>query len=302
MPNILIVGSSNTDMVVQTERFPLPGETLTGGEFFLFQGGKGANQAVASARMGGTVHFLTKLGKDMFGQQTRKSLRDEGISPDLILEEEGIASGVALILVEDSGENQIVVVPGANGKLSPEDLTKAIPFLETADLLLCQLETPIPTVEALAQLARKFEKRLILNPAPAQALPESLYQNLFLITPNETEASLLSGIALEKESSLSEIGDWFLSKGVQNIILTLGEKGAYFHNSSRQFLIPSQKVKAIDTTGAGDVFNGTLVVALAEGMDWEKAIQTANRAAAISVTRMGAQPSIPFRSEVYGKQ
>lgn len=289
-------------MVVQTERFPLPGETLTGGEFFLFQGGKGANQAVASARMGGTVHFLTKLGKDMFGQQTRKSLRDEGISPDLILEEEGIASGVALILVEDSGENQIVVVPGANGKLSPEDLTKAIPFLETADLLLCQLETPIPTVEALAQLARKFEKRLILNPAPAQALPESLYQNLFLITPNETEASLLSGIALENESSLSEIGDWFLSKGVQNIILTLGEKGAYFHNSSRQFLIPSQKVKAIDTTGAGDVFNGTLVVALAEGMDWEKAIQTANRAAAISVTRMGAQPSIPFRSEVYEKQ
>ncbi|GMQ25067.1 ribokinase [Algoriphagus sp. oki45] len=299
MANILVVGSSNTDMVVKTSRFPLPGETLTGGDFFLFQGGKGANQAVAASRMGGKVSFLTKLGQDLFGQQTRKSLEQEGIFPELILEDKNTSSGVALIMVDQAGENQIVVVPGANGNLLPEDLSKAENALEEADIVLSQLETPLSTLLSLAKSVEIAGKKLILNPAPAQALPDSIYKNLFLITPNETEASLLTGISLENNSALSKIGNWFLDKGVQNIIVTLGEKGAYFHSSKMQVLIPTHPVHAVDTTAAGDVFNGTLAVALAEGMNWEKAIQTANKASGIAVTRMGAQPSIPFRNEVF---
>ncbi|GMQ30289.1 ribokinase [Algoriphagus confluentis] len=299
MANILIVGSSNTDLVVKTPRFPKPGETLTGGDFFLFQGGKGANQAVAAARMGGQVSFLTKLGKDLFGEQTRESLEQEGIFPELILEDKNTSSGVALIMVDQAGENQIVVVPGANGNLLPKDLSKADDVLKKADIVLSQLETPLTTLLSLGKSVEKTGKKLILNPAPAQTLPDSIYQNLFLITPNETEASLLTGISLEIETALSKIGNWFLEKGVQNIIVTLGEKGAYFHSSKVQFLVPTHPVKAVDTTAAGDVFNGTLAVALAEGMNWEKAIQTANKASGIAVTRMGAQPSIPFRKEVF---
>lgn len=298
MAHILIVGSSNTDLVVKTSRFPFPGETLVGGDFFLFQGGKGANQAVAASRMGGHVTFISKVGKDLFGRQTREGLEKEGISTALVLEDAETPSGIALITVNQKGENHIVVAPGANAKLSPLDLENSSSSLQACDLMVCQLEIPLETVRHLAEQARRWQKKLILNPAPAQALPDSVYQDLFLITPNETEAALLTGIPCDGEEDLPKIAEWLMQKGVQNVLITLGEKGAYFQNSTLRLHVPAPKVQAIDTTAAGDVFNGTLAVALAEGLPWEKAIALASKAGAISVTRMGAQSSAPFRSEL----
>lgn len=299
MAHILVVGSSNTDLVVKTSRFPNPGETLVGGDFFLFQGGKGANQAVAAARMGAEVSFVSKLGKDLFGAQTKVALQGEGISTDWILEDPALSTGIATITINEAGENQIIVAPGANASLLPAEIETAYRALESCDLALCQLEIPLPTVLYLAEKCRNAGKRLILNPAPAQELPDSLLQDLFLITPNETEASSLTGMDCNADSDYPKIAEWFLEKGVQNILITLGEKGAYFQNSVTGFLTPATPVHAVDTTAAGDVFNGTLAVALAEGRYWESAIQTASRAAAISVTRMGAQASIPYRIEVF---
>lgn len=298
MAHILIVGSSNTDLVVKTSRFPFPGETLVGGDFFLFQGGKGANQAVAASRMGGHVTFISKVGKDLFGRQTREGLEKEGISTALVLEDAETPSGIALITVNQKGENHIVVAPGANATLSPLDLENASSSLQACDLMVCQLEIPLETVRHLAEQAKRWQKKLILNPAPAQALPDSVYQDLFLITPNETEAALLTEISCDKEEDLPKIAEWLMQKGVQNVLITLGEKGAYFQNSALSLHVPAPKVQAIDTTAAGDVFNGTLAVALAEGLPWEKAIALASKAGSISVTRMGAQSSAPFRSEV----
>jgi ribokinase len=295
---ILVVGSSNTDLVVKTARFPRPGETLIGGNFFLFQGGKGANQAVAAARMGGEVTFISKVGKDLFGQQTKAGLQQEGISTEWVWEDLDQPSGIAIITVNKEGENQIIVAPGANGNLLPNHLSEAISALHACDFWLCQLEIPLSTVSFLATKAKEWGKQLVLNPAPAQKLDESVYHNLFLITPNETEASLLTGKLCESEADYVEIADWFEKKGVLNVLITLGEKGVFFKNSDLQLLLPAPKVPVIDTTAAGDVFNGTLSVFLAEGMPWENAIQTAINAASLSVARMGAQFSAPFRNEV----
>lgn len=298
MPKILVIGSSNTDMVVKTSRFPQPGETIIGGEFFLFPGGKGANQAVAAARMGGQVDFIAKVGQDIFGQQAIEGFAHEGINVAYVLNDPKLASGVALITVDATGENEIVVAPGANAALSPGDLDRDDAAFENADLVLMQLETPLETVLHAAQKVHDLQKKFVLNPAPAQDLPAELYPLLFLITPNETEASLLTGIALDNEDALPQVAEALLQKGVANVIITLGAKGAYFHNTNQQFKIPAPKVQAVDTTAAGDVFNGALAVALAEGMDWPQAIDMACRAGAIAVTRMGAQASAPFRKEL----
>lgn len=298
MAHVVVVGSSNTDLVVKTGRFPKPGETLVGGDFFLFQGGKGANQAVAASRMGAEVTFISKVGKDLFGKQTQEGLEKEGISTRLVLEDAEKASGIALITVNEQGENTIVVAPGANASLSPYDIQAALPSIPSHDFILCQLEIPIETIIFLANYAQTEMKNLILNPAPAQALPESIYQQLFLITPNETEASLLTGIPCDSEADYPKIAQWFRDKGVQHVLLTLGEKGTYFQNSIQEYRIPAQKVIAVDSTAAGDVFNGSLAVALAEGMPWKEAITLATKAASISVTRMGAQASAPYRNEL----
>lgn len=299
MAHILVVGSANTDLVVKTDRFPKPGETLVGGDFYLFQGGKGANQAVTAARMGAQVSFVCKLGRDSFGTQTKNSLSQEGISTEWILEDPDHASGIATITINASGENQIIVAPGTNAHLSSDNLDAASSALLAADLVLCQLEIPLPTVIHLAKKCQNTGKRLVLNPAPAQQLPEALLHNLFLLTPNETEAASLSGTPCTVGEDYPKIARWFLDKGVQNILITLGEKGSYFENAEQSFFTPAPKANPIDTTAAGDVFNGALSVALVEGMDWKVAIQTASRAAAISVTRMGAQASIPYRNEVF---
>lgn len=299
MAKILVIGSSNTDMVMKTKRFPNPGETILGSDFFMFAGGKGANQAVAAARMGGDVTFICKVGKDIFGKQAIEGFLKEGIDTEYVFTDSEKASGVALINVNESGENEIVVAMGANATLSPKDFDRATSKFEDTDIVLTQLETPVETIAHILEKAKNAGKRVILNPAPAQILPEGIFKGLFLITPNETEAALLTGLSFKNKSDLKKIATSLLQKGVENVLITLGSKGAYFHNSQQQFTVPAQKVKSIDTTAAGDIFNGTLAVALAEGMDWNMAIKTACDAGALSVTRMGAQTSAPYRAEIF---
>lgn len=297
-PNILVVGSTNTDMVVQTEHLPRPGETVLGGTFLMNPGGKGANQAVAAARLGGEVVFVCKTGQDLFGQNTRQILKKENMDTTCVLLDDEQPSGVALITVDEKGENCISVASGANAHLLPEDLMTIHEVIEKADIVLMQLEIPLETVEYVADEANRMGKMVVLNPAPARELPESLLSNLSMITPNETEASLLSGVEVTDEASAVEAARALTKMGVKRVVITLGSKGALSFVNGKSELIRALKVKAVDTTAAGDVFNGALVVALAEGQNFSEAIRFANKASAISVTRAGAQASIPNREEL----
>jgi len=298
MAKIIVIGSSNTDMVVKTKKFPAPGETILGGEFFMFSGGKGANQAVAAARMGGEVTFICKTGDDIFGNRSLEIFRKEGINTSFAGTHSEKASGVALILVDSKGENQIVVAPGANNTLTDQDIQSAEKEIESAEIILMQLEIPISSVVFAAKLASQHKKKFVLNPAPATQLPTELYKHLYLITPNETEAEILTGIKVEDVLSARKAADKLLGYGVQNVIITLGAAGAYFENKEREFSIKAPVAKAVDTTAAGDVFNGVLVVELTNGKNWEDAISMACKAASISVTRMGAQSSMPYFQEL----
>jgi ribokinase len=295
---IVVVGSTNTDMVIKTDRFPQPGETLLGGEFFLNPGGKGANQAVAAARLGGKVTFLAKVGNDLFGQQSLQQFRREGINTDFIGTDPDRPSGVALITVDGKGENTIVVASGANGALSVQDVTKAAPAIILADILLLQLEIPMATVVEAARLAAEAGKKVILNPAPAASLPDELFPHLFLITPNRSEAEELTGVKIRETADAEKAAQKLRAKGVAHVVVTLGSDGALISDGSHSRHIPAPAVTAVDTTAAGDVFNGALAVALAEGLELEEAVVFASQAAAISVTRMGAQASAPYRREV----
>ncbi|WP_210516014.1 ribokinase [Hymenobacter terricola] len=296
--NILVIGSANTDMVITTRYFPRPGETVLGEQFLINPGGKGANQAVAAARLGGQVTFITKFGTDLFGDQGRAQLLHEGIATDYILSDPDHPSGVALITVDEHGENSIVVAPGANGTLSAADLAGASqPFAE-CELVLMQLEIPLPTVLAAARTAAGLGKRIILNPAPAQALPDELLRQLYLITPNESEAEILTSIAITDADSLEAAAQALLAKGVQNVVITLGGEGAFLRTPAEAQQLPTARTQPVDTTAAGDVFNGALAVALAEGEALPAAVAFANQAAAISVTRLGAQASAPYRHEL----
>ena len=295
---ILVVGSSNTDMVIKTYNFPAPGETILGGRFLMNAGGKGANQAVAAARLGGVVTFVGKIGADIFGKQAVQQLEDEGINVDFVAVDHRNPSGVAMITVDRKGENSIVVAPGSNGTLSPEDFNMALPELPDAEFVLMQLEIPIPTVEYIARIASQKQKKVILNPAPAAALSDELLQNLYIITPNETEAELLTQIKVSDEQSALKAAEALHEKGVEIVIITMGAAGAFLLINGKSELIKASKVEAHDTTAAGDTFNGALVVALSEGKTIRESIAFANKAAAISVTRIGAQSSIPFRNEI----
>lgn len=297
-PKIIVVGSSNTDMIIQLERIPRPGETILGGQFSTAAGGKGANQAVAAARAGGQVTFVARVGRDMFGDQALAGFVQDGINVDHIVRDESAPSGVALIFVARDGENSIAVAGGANGQLSPADVQRAASVLTDASMLVMQLETPLPTVQAAAELAAKAGVRFILNPAPAQALPDALLQRVSILTPNETEAELLTGVAVTDEAAANMAADKLLARGVQTVILTLGARGALVVNAASRQLIAGFVVKAVDTVAAGDVFNGALAVAMAEGQPLPQAVRFANAAAAISVTRLGAQPSAPQRHEI----
>ena len=297
---ITVIGSSNTDMVVKTAHLPVAGETVLGGRFFMNAGGKGANQAVAAARLGGRVTFVARTGNDIFGSQARQLFIDENISIEYVAIDTSHPSGIALIAVDDNAENLIVVAPGANGNLQHGDIDKAEHTIRNSMIILLQLEIPLDTVRYAAEMAYNAGKKVVLNPAPAMELPDNLLKKLYLITPNETEAEILTGIHVQDEISAEQAAGILRDKGVQNVIITLGSKGAYYSAASERMLIPTPRVTPVDTTAAGDVFNGALCVALAENMSMPEAIEFANRAAAVSVTRLGAQASAPYRREIGG--
>ncbi len=295
---IVVVGSSNTDMIVKAPHIPRPGETVVGGEFSMAAGGKGANQAVAAARAGGDVTFVARLGDDLFGRQALAGFRRDRIRTKFVFKDKNARSGVALICVGETGENSIAVALGANAKLSPADVEKARKAILSADILMVQLEVPLETVAAAIRIAAGKKVRVILNPAPARALDDDLLRYVSILTPNETETELLTGITIRDDSSLREASEMLLSKGIASVIITLGARGVYIATREVHEFVPAFKVKAIDTTAGGDVFNGTLAVALAERKKLVEAVRFANAAAAISVTRMGAQPSAPWRKEI----
>lgn len=288
-------------MVVKTKTLPLPGETVLGGTFFMNAGGKGANQAVAAARLGGNVTFVSKVGNDIFGKQTVEGLQKDMINTDFVFTDEKAPSGTALILLNEEGENCIVVAPGANAYLLPSDIEK-VKDISSAEIILMQLEIPMETITFIAKKAKANHQKVIINPAPAQKLDDELLNGLFLVTPNETEATLLTGITVLNDKTASQAAEVFLSKGVQNVIITLGKQGAYFQNNTLKLKINAPIVQALDTTAAGDTFSGALTVAITEKMDWEIAIRFAVEAASVSVTRLGAQVSVPYRNEISIKQ
>ena len=296
--SILVLGSSNTDMIIKMDRIPKPGETILGGEFVSAAGGKGANQAVSAARAGGSVTFIARVGKDIFGDKAVAGFVADGINVDYVFRDSASPSGVALIFVAKDGENSIAVASGANAKLFPADVTRAKDAFSDAMVLLLQLETPLETVQAAAELAAGNGVRVILNPAPARELPDALLKNIYLLTPNESEMELLTGIAVNDEIAANAAAHPLLARGVQNVILTMGARGAFVAGQNVRQLVPAFKAAAVDCTGAGDIFNGALAVALAEGKSLLDAARFANAAAAISVSRLGAQTSAPTRKEI----
>jgi len=296
---ITVVGSLNMDFVVQVEKLPLPGETVLGGGFATIPGGKGANQAVAAGKLGGRVRMLGRVGDDVFGRQLKDNLAKAGVDAAVVLTTAGAPTGVALIFVEVGGQNQIVVASGANARLAPEDVA---PALEQASggFLLLQLESPMETIERAASLGRRQGMTVLLDPAPARPISGSLLANVDVLTPNESEAMLLLD---RREGTVSldeakEVARALLRLGPRAVILKLGEKGAFLDDGAGGRHVPGLKVDAVDATAAGDTFGGALAVALAEGRAMPEALAFANAAAAISVTRLGAQASIPDRDEV----
>jgi len=299
--NIVVIGSSNTDLVIRTSQFPEPGETVIGGEFNTFAGGKGANQAVAASRLGADVTFVAKVGNDSFGKVAVQGFEKEGIHTQYIFTDKSLPSGVASITLNEQGQNSIIVAPGANNALSKEHIQLAKETLQNADLLLIQLEVPLETVLFSIELSYALGVRVILNPAPAFELPKEIYAKIDVITPNETEAFLLTGIEVVDSETASLAATKFLDWGVKHVVITLGEKGLFYKNSETAFLMPAIKTEVKDTTAAGDIFNGALAVALSEGKNWQAALKFANIAASIGVGRLGAQASVPFRKEVDNK-
>jgi ribokinase len=297
-PKIVVVGSSNTDMIIKMDRIPKPGETIIGGDFFMAAGGKGANQAVAAARLGGDVTFVAKVGTDMFGKQAIENFKQEGIDTDFVVEDPENPSGVALIFVDQKGENSIAVASGANSSLTVQEVTAAQRRLEESDVLLLQLETPLDTIRYAARMAAEKGMMVILNPAPARELDDELLSFLTVLTPNETETELLTGIKVEDEDSGRAAAQVLRSRGVTNVVITLGSEGSLIVTDDRSVKVPTKKVEAMDTTAAGDCFNGALACALAEGKSLDDAALFANLAGALSATKMGAQPSMPTLAEL----
>ncbi len=295
---LLVVGSSNTDLVIRTGHLPKPGETVLGGTFFMNPGGKGANQAVAASRLGIAVTFVCKTGNDIFGHQSQQLFEDEGIDTSYVFSDLHNPSGVALITVDEHAENCIVVASGANAYLLPADLEKAEEAIERCDIVLMQLEVPVETVEYVARVAHQKAKKVVLNPAPAQALSKSLLKHLYLITPNKTEAEMLSGITITDRKSTEQAAKAIAQLGVENVVITLGSAGALIYANDTFEMVEAFKVKAVDTTAAGDVFNGALCSGLLEGQTLSEAVRFASKAASISVTRYGAQDSAPYRNEI----
>lgn len=297
MKKILVFGSSNTDMTVKTPVMPVPGETVLGGEFTMSAGGKGANQAVAAKRAGGSVSFICKVGKDMFGENSIKHYMDEGIDVSGLLRSDK-PSGVALITVDDNAENCIVVASGANLDVTEADIDASADALRSCDILLMQLESPVPAVLKAARIAREAGAIVVLNPAPYAPLPEELFKYISLFIPNETELSSFSGIQVTDIDSAVKAASVLFGKGVGKMIVTMGSKGSLILDGGEPRFVEARKVKAVDTTGAGDTYCGALCVAIAEGKDLEEAARFATASSALAVTKMGAQTAIPTRKEI----
>lgn len=285
-------------MVINSPHLPAPGETILGSSFFMNPGGKGANQAVAAARLGGNVTLICKTGNDIFGKQAAGIFENEGIDISCLVEDSNNPSGVALITVDDNAENTIVVASGSNATLSRSDLAHSKNVIENASIVLMQLEIPIDSVLYVAETACAKNVKVILNPAPACSLSDEILKNVSIIVPNETEAEMLTGIKVDSIDTAKEAAEKLSSKGVETVIITLGPKGALLYHDGKFEHIKSIEVKAVDTTAAGDVFTGAFAVALSEGKALNDAVEFACKAAAISVTRKGAQASAPYKKEL----
>ncbi len=292
------MGSSNTDMIIKVSRIPCPGETVTGGKFTMAAGGKGANQAVAAARAGGRVTFIARIGNDLFGETALGNIAADRIDVSCVLRDAEAPSGTALIFVAEDGENSIGVAPGANSRLTGADVERFREVIESADMLVMQLETPMDSVEAAAKTASARGVRIILNPAPAAQVPGEVLNRVDFLTPNEHEAKVLTGVDVRDEAGARKAAEVLVRQGVGAALITMGAQGAYVFSDSFRGMVKGYAVEAVDSTAAGDVFNGALAAALCEGRRLREAAVFANAAAAISVTRLGAQPSIPRREEI----
>lgn len=294
---ILVIGSSNTDLIAKAKSLPKPGETVLGGAFCTAQGGKGANQAVAAARLGADVTFMCKLGHDDFGEAARDGFVKEGIDTRYVLTSDTLPSGVALISIDEHAENCIIVASGSNAELSCADVDRIVDF-GAYDVVLVQLETPMATVEHIGQLAAEKGVKFILNPAPAAPLSADLLKTVTVLTPNETEAGSISGVEVVDDETAIKAAAAIVAMGVDKVIMTLGSRGSLVYDGKSANFVPAFKVNAVDTTAAGDVFNAGLAVGLSEGKSLIDSVKLATASSAISVTRLGAQPSAPRRSEV----
>lgn len=298
MNRLVVLGSVNADHVLRVPHFPRPGETLTGHSYQVVPGGKGANQAVAAARLGAPVSFIARIGDDAIGQQMRQGFEQDGIDVSAVELDETLPTGIAIIYVSDEGENSIGISAEANGALSPAMVKRHEAMIADAHTLLLQLEVPLESVFEAAKLARSHGTRVVLNPAPARPLPAELLALVDLITPNQTEAELLTGVKVSDEASAAQAAARFHQMGISDVMITLGSQGVYCSNARQQQLIPGFRVEAVDTTAAGDTFNGALLAAELASADFNAAVRFAHGAAALSVTKFGAQSSIPSKVEV----
>ena len=296
--NLVVLGSINADHILNLETFPTPGETVTGNQYQVAFGGKGANQAVAAGRSGANIAFIACTGDDDTGERVRKQLASDNIDVAPVSVVEGESTGVALIFVNAEGENVIGIHAGANAALTTERVEAQRAIISGADVLLMQLESPVESVLAAAKIAHENHTTVVLNPAPARVLSDELLALVDIITPNETEAEKLTGIRVENDDDAARAAGALHNKGIGTVIITLGSRGVWVSANGEGRRVPGFKVKAIDTIAAGDTFNGALVTALLEGRAMDEAIRFAHAAAAIAVTRKGAQPSVPWRKEI----
>jgi ribokinase len=291
---VVVFGSINMDLVVRTPDLPRPGQTLTGRTFSTVPGGKGANQAVACARLGVPTRMVGRVGSDIYGQALQHSLQEYGVDADAVMTTSDTPSGVALITVDDSAENTIIVVPGANGTIDDRDVERLVGCLADVRVIMLQLEIPLDTVVKAAKLARERGITVMLDPAPTRPLPPELYRLIDIITPNETEAEALVGFQVDDEGSAARAAGVLAERGVRQVIIKMGSKGAFAQDRLR----PAYRVQAVDTVAAGDAFNGGVAAALSEGLPFEEAVSWGLATAALSVTKAGAQPSMPTRRDM----
>jgi len=296
--NVAVVGSLNMDLVARAPRIPRPGETIIGGDFVTVPGGKGANQAVAAARLGAQVSMVGRVGRDVFAGPLLDNLAAAGVDHTFVTHDPKAATGVALIVVDDAGQNSIVVTSGANMRLSPADVDAAETAIATSDTLLLQLESPVETVMRAAKVAQVHGVTVILNPAPARSLPEALLSLVDVLVPNESETALLTGLPIENQAQAEAAAAALLSLGVGTVILTLGERGALLAQEGEAVVFPAFDVTPVDTTAAGDAFVGGFAVALAEGRVLSEAVRWGNAAGALATTKLGAQTSLPDRRDL----